>query len=130
MKRTFFLAAFILQFVSFGFAQIDSAHHYSIAEIKKFSAYIIDLENRNTARTSSEYAVIAKEQIDELLNDHTHSFTDFEVIELAVYIKALENENESACIHSEEMMLGRKRNVRDSINAYTNTEAIKLANYK
>ena len=107
MKKRFFLIVLALQFSLFCFSQTDSIHHYTESEIKKFSNYIRDLENKNTAKTVSEYSIIAKKQIDQLLDDHDQTYTDLDIIKLAEYIKTLEKANDIAGAYMEKNVINK-----------------------
>jgi outer membrane protein OmpA-like peptidoglycan-associated protein len=100
MKKIYLLIAFVLPLSLGSFAQQDTTHHYTDAEVIKLSGYIKTLEQKTSAYQAAHpndvfvnnVANSAQERmiLTTLVNDSLHRYNDAQVIKLAKYIKRLE----------------------------------------
>lgn len=100
MKKIYFVVLFALQFSFAGFAQVDSLHRYSDAEVIKLTGHIKGLEERTAAYAAAHpndvfvnnvaNAEQERQILTDILADTLHRYNDAQVIKIAGYIKHLE----------------------------------------
>lgn len=119
MKKIYFLIVFSLQLSLAAFAQQDTTHRYTDAEIIKLSGYIKNLEQRTAAYSAAHpndvfvnnVANSAQERLilTNILTDSLHRYNDAQVIKLANYIKHLEKLDALAAAERDALAAAKKR---------------------